>query len=313
MQELLAEARAKNYTPPIPGLFAVLFPSEYSLKQSHWGEFFKNNLRGWEVVIEECRKSGSLKVLFEALDHTAHLVVAPTRFNLFRAYREIPLNEVEVVFLGQDPYPTSDGTAATLSEINNMPHDEVSLIYGENYDEELASFGTPWSDTLMMDEKRPRMKFAKVPYAIGKSFAFPFVCQKEAHSYLKLREAIKCAYTSHDLHMDPGLSEWSKQGILMLNACPQLLSDKSSAKHMNIWTAWTTEVLVQIAKSRPQCAFVLLGNAAKAYTAVIRRGNADALILEAIHPSRWSPEDGPHIFSSINVFREKLNLPRIRW
>jgi uracil DNA glycosylase len=332
LRELLEEAKVKGYKSPLPNLLRTIVPMQYidndvppGFGDSYWETRLYNiltELPAWELPLRNLYMSGALKTLAKALDRMVDetgetLIKAPLPDNIFRAYRELSITDVNVVFLGQDPYPTSDKSRQTLETINTMGHADVTSILGEGYDTWKLTQSKPWPEKMLANGPRPIVRIGAVPYAIGKSFAFPKICKEPPISFQNLR---KCAIASVGkvTHMDSELVGWSQQGILMLNACPCLYGEGSgSNRNPNIWTTWTTEMLAAIAKIRPYCVFILLGNSAKSYKASIIESHSGACVIETGHPSsrNSSVSDflNSDIFRRINEFRTSLNLKPIVW
>jgi uracil DNA glycosylase len=303
VRRIYEEAMAAGYTPPLPDVLRVALPNRKEVcGTGHWSirlRDLKQEIPGWEEPIERLLASGGLDALARALDSYGGLIEAPIHDRVFRAFIEIPLSRVRVVFVGQDPYPTADRSKQSLSIINAMPHAQVAEVLGEGYETWEMVHGVSWPDGLDKDHSRPRVRLGAIPYALGKSFGYPSICIEEPASYRNLRLGAQTCYPNRKLRMDPELNEWSKQGVMMLNACPLLYGGGASGRNPNIWTAWTSEVLGCIARENPYCVFVLLGNSAKAYKKDIISARAEACIIETGHPSSRSSSKGDFLNSGL--------------
>jgi len=303
--ELLAEAEKQKATPPIPKMLDLLLNrgSALSLPNTYWGDRFRNinsELPHGRQPLEELMKTGSLTCLSNALDNIQ--IIAPMPSKVFRSLSEIPLSMVNVVFLGQDPYPTADRSKDAVTAINKLSKIEIEGILGYGYED--------WS--LACPDTRGRI--TRIPYAQGKSFAYPAICTEPPVSYQNLRN---CAITSIGKvrNMDPELMGWSKQGVLMMNSCPLLYT--GSSHNPNIWTAWTCEILKAIAIANPYCVFVLLGKTAGSFKSIILKARSIACVIETGHPSSRNSRIGDFmnsdVFKRINEFRTNLDLSQIIW
>jgi uracil DNA glycosylase len=316
MQDLVKEASEQQWTSPLPGILGKMIASSMvPFPDTYWGNRLKNleeELPHWRRPIERLRTNDSLRTLALALDRINDQIIAPDPDNLFRAYSELAMKNVNVVFLGQDPYPSSDRSCQTLELFNSMSHEEVSKIIGSGYADNALTKSIPWLSEST--KTRPHVQLKAIPYAIGKSFAYPKECIEPPGSYVNLQKCL-IASVGKKIQMDPELKNWSSQGVLMLNACPHLYN--KSSKNPNVWTAWTSEILGSITKTRPFCVFVLLGNSAKSFKADIVEANSAACIIETGHPSLRNSNVGDFlncdVFRRINDFRTSLELPAIQW
>lgn len=85
----------------------------------------------WQPILSELNREQMLKLNYEILPN---LVYYPNKENIFRVFRK-PLQDIKVVILGQDPYPTkgnANGLAFAVNEGMKIP---VSL---KNIQKELA-------------------------------------------------------------------------------------------------------------------------------------------------------------------------------
>lgn len=76
----------------------------------------------WKELKEETQKDyfkNIIKILTEKKD-----ILAPEPANVFRAFNEVPFEDVKIVILGQDPYPTpgdANGLAFAVNENIKVP------------------------------------------------------------------------------------------------------------------------------------------------------------------------------------------------
>ena len=110
------------------------------------------------------------------------------------------------------------------------------------------------------------------------------------------------------------LTDWSKQGILLLNSIMTVEKDKPLS-HKNIgWEQLTDRIIELIGEKEEPVVFILWGNYAKSKKNLIK--NEKHLILEGFHPSPLSASRGffeSKPFSKTNEFLEKNNIEKILW
>lgn len=326
--DIVAKARvawAGGQKPPLPRVLALAVPSAglgLGYGQGPWSTRLSRlaeELPGWAGPLRAMHEMRVLHRLGESMDAYGGVIRAPNFAKTFKAYEDLPMARVRVVVVAQDPYPTASKVGSALRSINAMPHSHVRDILGEGYEGWDMVQGAPWPDGVSVDEKRPRVRIGAIPYAMGRSLAFPQECEDPPASYRNLRQAVLLSYPSRVPAIDPELRSWSDQGVLMLNACPVLYGAGAggSSRNPNMWTAWTSIVLSALARANPACVFVLLGNSAKAYKKDIVNANAEACVIETGHPSSRSSSAGTflgdRIFVRINEYFQIARLPQINW
>ncbi len=179
---------------------------------------------------------------------------APVKTKIFRSLELTSLNDVKVVILGQDPYPT--------------PGDACGL-----------SFSVERSE--------------KLPKSLINIF-------KELKSDLNIER------------VNGDLSDWAKQGVLLLNTILTVEQTKANSHRKIGWQETTNSIINQVA-DKGNVVFVLLGKQAQAYEKLI---DGRCPIINAPHPSPLSAYRGffdSKIFSEINIELCKLDLTTINW
>lgn len=110
------------------------------------------------------------------------------------------------------------------------------------------------------------------------------------------------------------LSDWAKQGILLLNT---VLSVRAHHAHSHAhlgWEAWVKEVILDLNASPSPICFVLWGKHAQHFETIITQSHH--LILKSAHPSPFSAHQGffgSKPFSRINAFCLEHDLTPIEW
>lgn len=110
------------------------------------------------------------------------------------------------------------------------------------------------------------------------------------------------------------LSDWARQGVLLLNATLTVEEGKPGSHAALGWAELTDQVIRELSAKHRHLAFLLWGNHARAKAPLIIKENH--LILSAPHPSPLSAYRGffgcGH-FSQANAFLEKHGQTPIDW
>ena len=124
-----------------------------------------------------------------------------------------------------------------------------------------------------------------------------------------------------ELHSDIGfnipdngnLTDWAKQGVLLLNATLTVRSGEPGSHQNKGWEAFTDEIIKLISDEKQNCVFLLWGNYAKNKKNLI---NLDKhLVLESAHPSPLARGAffGCKHFSKTNEYLKSHHLNPIDW
>lgn len=110
------------------------------------------------------------------------------------------------------------------------------------------------------------------------------------------------------------LSDWTKEGVLLLNAILTVKKD-TPLSHKDIgWEIFTDEVIKSLNSHETPVVFILWGNYARSKKKLIN--NKKHLIIESAHPSPLSASRGffgSRPFSKTNSFLEENNMKGIKW
>jgi uracil-DNA glycosylase len=107
------------------------------LEPSGWGRVLKSFIFSTEFE--------NILLGLHALSESGHRFTPPLK-DVFRAFEECPYDELKVVIVGQDPYPTlgvADGIAFSCSKSEREQpslrfiHDEIEKLYTEGYERPL--------------------------------------------------------------------------------------------------------------------------------------------------------------------------------
>ncbi|WP_232823053.1 uracil-DNA glycosylase [Oceanibium sediminis] len=181
--------------------------------------------------------------------------ILPPADRVFAALEAAEPDDVRVVLLGQDPYPTAGHANGLCFSVNATVR--------------------PLPRSLSNIFKEMRSDLGEVPP-----------------------------------HGD--LSDWSKQGVLMLNAA-LTVPEGVIGGHLKIgWRTLAEQVLHRL-NDRPR-AFILWGQKAQALGRVAK--NPEHFKLESAHPSPMSARRGffgSHPFSRVNAWLTQRGEPAIAW
>lgn len=112
---------------------------------------------------------------------------------------------------------------------------------------------------------------------------------------------------------DTDLSDWSKQGILLLNTVLTVEKDKAFSHRNKGWEIFTDTIISKLNDRKEGIVFVLWGNAAKSKNKLI--DNKIHKIVESAHPSplSYGAFRGSKPFSKVNNYLKELNNKEIEW
>ena len=110
------------------------------------------------------------------------------------------------------------------------------------------------------------------------------------------------------------LSNWAKEGVLLLNASLTVVKDNPNS-HKDIgWSLLTDLIIKKLNQKKDPIVFILWGNFAKSKKVYIT--NPWHLVIESPHPSPFSANNGffgSKPFSKTNNFLIKNNIKPINW
>lgn len=131
--------------------------------------------------------------------------------------------------------------------------------------------------------------------AMGLSFSVP-KGTKMPPSLRNIFKELESEYGT--LRTDTDLTDWAKQGVLLLNTALTVLQGKSNY-NAKIWRDYTDDIIEQISKKTNNIIFILWGNNAIKKSNLIDESRH--LILTGVHPSPLSASRG---FFGCNHFRK---------
>lgn len=110
------------------------------------------------------------------------------------------------------------------------------------------------------------------------------------------------------------LSDWAKQGVLLLNSIMTVVKDTPLSHKDKGWEIFTDSIIKKLGEREKPLVFILWGNYARSKKELIK--NKNHLIIENVHPSPLSASRGffgSKPFSKTNVFLEKNGINKIEW
>lgn len=189
-------------------------------------------------------------------------------------FLSLPLNQVKIIILGQDPYPQKGVATGRAFEVGtlkswNQTFNNISL---KNI-----------VRAIYYAYQNEYLKFADIKKHIGNDFLI-----KNPNSLFL---------------------EWEKQGVLLLNTSFTCEVGKSNS-HEKFWEPFTQTLLRYISLSNTEIIWFVWGNNAKSIINGIDIKNK----IESMHPMMCYNKDGREddfLFGKINPFEETKHL--INW
>ena len=110
------------------------------------------------------------------------------------------------------------------------------------------------------------------------------------------------------------LTDWAKQGILLLNTVLTVEKDKAFSHRNQGWELFTDSIIKKLNERKEPIVFLLWGNAARSKKELIT--NKNHFIIESAHPSPLSYNKGfkgSKPFSKVNKCLKSVNIDEINW
>ena len=116
------------------------------------------------------------------------------------------------------------------------------------------------------------------------------------------------------IRTESDLTDWAKQGILLINTVLTVEKDKPFSHKNRGWETFTDEIIKKLNERKDPVIFVLWGNAARSKKQYIT--NKTHYIIESAHPSPLSYSRGfkdSKPFSKVNNILKSANKSEIKW
>lgn len=113
---------------------------------------------------------------------------------------------------------------------------------------------------------------------------------------------------------DTDLSDWARQGVLLLNTVLTVEKDKAFSHRGKGWEIFTDKIIEKLNEREDPIVFVLWGNAARSKKVLLT--NEKHMIVESAHPSPLSYNRGfkdSKPFSKVNSMLKSVNKEEIKW
>lgn len=113
---------------------------------------------------------------------------------------------------------------------------------------------------------------------------------------------------------DTDLSDWAKQGVLLLNTVLTVEKDKAFSHRGKGWEIFTDKIIEKLNEKEDPIVFVLWGNAARSKKVLLT--NKKHMVVESAHPSPLSYNRGfkdSKPFSKVNSTLKSVNKKEIKW
>ncbi len=110
------------------------------------------------------------------------------------------------------------------------------------------------------------------------------------------------------------LSDWAKQGVLLLNSIMTVIKDKPLSHKSRGWEIFTDNIIKYLNDREKPVVFILWGSYARSKKELIT--NKRHLIIESAHPSPLSASRGffgSKPFSKCNTFLKQHGEEEIKW
>lgn len=110
------------------------------------------------------------------------------------------------------------------------------------------------------------------------------------------------------------LSDWAKQGVLLLNTVLTVEKDKAFSHRGKGWEIFTDKIIEKLNEKEDPIVFVLWGNAARSKKVLLT--NEKHMVVESAHPSPLSYNRGfkdSKPFSKVNSMLKSVNKKEIKW
>ena len=113
---------------------------------------------------------------------------------------------------------------------------------------------------------------------------------------------------------DTDLSDWARQGILLLNTVLTVEKDKPFSHRDKGWEIFTDVIIKKLNEKQDPIVFILWGSAARSKKILLT--NKIHMIVESAHPSPLSYYkgfEGIRPFSKTNALLKSVNKKEIKW
>jgi len=228
---------------------------------------------------------------------------------------DININNIRKKFKSQ---LNNSGWNNIMNPIIDSEEFEISIYKLKSYVENNQRFTPKLSEIFRAFEECPfdQLKVIIIgqdPYPqLGVADGISFSCSKTKKLQPSLRYIFKALNESQYDSMDPDLSRWSKQGVLMLNTAFTVEIGKIGS-HYDVWKPITQMILSAINSNKKDVAVALLGKKAEEWQLLLNHQK----IYKTPHPASAAYKGGEwdckNVFANINEYLLTQNNEPITW
>lgn len=228
---------------------------------------------------------------------------------------DININNIRKKFKSQ---LNNSGWNNIMNPIIDSEEFEISIYKLKSYVENNQRFTPKLSEIFRAFEECPfdQLKVIIIgqdPYPqLGVADGISFSCSKTKKLQPSLRYIFKALNESQYDSMDPDLSRWSKQGVLMLNTAFTVEIGKIGS-HYDVWKPITQMILSAINNNKKDVPVALLGKKAEEWQLLLNNQK----IYKAPHPASAAYKGGKwdckNVFTNINEYLLAQNNKPITW
>ncbi len=154
------------------------------------------------------------------------------------------------------------------------------------------------------------------PYhGVGEAHGLSFSVQEGCRRPPSLDNIFKELEDDLHIHREKNdLTDWAKQGVLLLNSIMSVEMDRPLSHQNHGWEQFTDTIIQKLNEREKPLVFVLWGSYARSKKVLIT--NPKHKIIESVHPSPLSAYRGffgSKPFSQINQFLKETGQEEIRW
>ena len=154
------------------------------------------------------------------------------------------------------------------------------------------------------------------PYhGLGEAHGLSFSVRKGVKMPPSLLNILKELYNDLGIKRTTSdLTDWAKQGVLLLNSIMTVEKDKPLSHKDKGWEIFTDTVISKLNERKDPVVFVLWGSFARSKKELVT--NPSHKIIESVHPSPLSASRGffgSKPFSKINNYLKSIGKDEIKW
>lgn len=154
------------------------------------------------------------------------------------------------------------------------------------------------------------------PYhGLGEAHGLSFSVKKGVKMPPSLQNIFKELYTDLNVkRTDSDLTDWAKEGVLLLNSIMTVEKDKPLSHKDKGWEIFTDNIIKALNDRTDPVIFILWGSYARSKKVLIT--NPKHKIIESAHPSPLSAHRGffgSKPFSKANNYLRQMNKNEIKW